>query len=146
MDCQLCSSQRPAQNLWRVSGKICPNFNEFSVYLRKLTYGSFLLSIFTWFLQFSSLKYRVWWNGFFPSLNWIFLPAVACKILKLTKNPVHKTQYFKLENCKNQVQINRGRIWVSTYFRTSIKMFSQEIKTNFAKELFYIFAGFILVP
>ena len=24
-----------------------------------------LLSISTWFLQFSSLKYRVWWNGFF---------------------------------------------------------------------------------
>ena len=26
----------------------------------------------------------------------------------LGKNPVHQTRYFKLENCKNQVQIDRG--------------------------------------
>ena len=28
---------------------------------------SFPLFICAWFLQFSSLKYRVWWTGFFPS-------------------------------------------------------------------------------
>ena len=37
--------------------------------------------ICTWFLKFSSLKYRVWWTWLLSySLNWIFLPAVACKI------------------------------------------------------------------
>ena len=25
------------------------------------------------------------------------------------KNPVHQTRYFKLKNCKNQGQIERGR-------------------------------------
>ena len=58
------------------------------------------------------LKYPVWWTGFFPSLNWIFLPDVACKIqVWKTKNPVHQTWYFKLENCENQVQINSGKIF-----------------------------------
>ena len=37
------------------------------------------LSICTWFLTFSSLKYRAWWTDFFPILNWIFLPA-ACSL------------------------------------------------------------------
>ena len=27
---------------------------------------------------------------------------------ELGKNPVHQTRYFKLENFKNQVQIDRG--------------------------------------
>ena len=40
---------------------------------------SILLSICTWFLKFSSLKFQVWWTGFFPSLNWIFTACVACK-------------------------------------------------------------------
>ena len=40
----------------------------------------FWVFICTWFLTFSSLKFEVWWTGFFPSLKWIFLPAVACKI------------------------------------------------------------------
>ena len=35
-------------------------------------------------------------NWIFPSLNWLFLPGIACKI-----------QYFKLQNFKNWVQINR---------------------------------------
>ena len=34
-------------------------------------------------------------------MNWIFLPAVVCKI------QVHQTGYFKLENYKNRVQIDR---------------------------------------
>ena len=56
------------------------------------------LSISTWFLTFSSLKFRVWWIGFFfSSLNWIVTACVACK------NPVHKTWYFKLKHVKNQV-------------------------------------------
>jgi hypothetical protein len=28
---------------------------------------------------------------------------------QLGKNPVYETRYFKLENCKNQVQIDRGQ-------------------------------------
>ena len=31
--------------------------------------------------------------------------------MKKTKNQVHQTEYFKLENCKNQVQINRRRLF-----------------------------------
>jgi hypothetical protein len=43
-------------------------------------------------------------------LNWIFTACVACKksSSNLEKNPVHQTQNFKLENVKNQVQIDRG--------------------------------------
>ena len=35
------------------------------------------LSIWTGFFQFSSLKYRVWWTGFFSQFenNWIFFPV-----------------------------------------------------------------------
>ena len=52
------------------------------------------LSICTWFLQFSSLKYPVWWTRFFPSLNWIFLLAVACKIQVWNKL---KIKFIKLD-------------------------------------------------
>ena len=41
---------------------------------------------------------------FFPRLNWIFLPALACKI------PVHQNWYFKLKNCKNREQIWMDKI------------------------------------
>ena len=37
--------------------------------------------------------------------------------MKQTKNQVYQTGYFKLENCKNQVQINRG----SGYSRLTFK-------------------------
>jgi hypothetical protein len=41
--------------------------------------------------------------------TWILQAAAGKKIqFKLGKNPVDLTGYFKLENCKNQVQINRG--------------------------------------
>ena len=69
------------------------------------------LSICTWFFEFSSLKYQVGWTGFFPSLNWNFLPAVACKIQvwnRLKIKFIKLDTYFKLENCKNRVQIDRG--------------------------------------
>ena len=36
---------------------------------------------------------------FFPSLNWIFAGYTG------SKNPIHQTQNFKLENDKNQVHI-----------------------------------------
>ena len=53
---------------------------SWGLFLKDLRSNPSPLSICTWILQFSSLKYRVWWTGFFPSLNWIFLPAVAWKI------------------------------------------------------------------
>jgi hypothetical protein len=38
-------------------------------------------AVCTWFLQFSSLKCQVWLTWFFfPSLIWIFLPTIVCKI------------------------------------------------------------------
>ena len=39
---------------------------------------------------------------FFTSLNWIFVSY------KGSKNPVHQTRIFKIDNVKNQVQIDRG--------------------------------------
>jgi hypothetical protein len=44
------------------------------------------------------------------SLNWKKYPVG----FKLGKNPVHQTRYFKLENLKNPVQIDRG----PAYFRS----------------------------
>ena len=49
-------------------------------------------------------------------MNWIFLPAVACKIQvwnKPCKNLVHWIGDSKLENCKNQLQIDRRTVWGS---------------------------------
>ena len=43
------------------------------------TNRSNLLSLWTWFWTFSSLKFWVCWTVFFPSLNWIFTACVACK-------------------------------------------------------------------
>ena len=52
-------------------------------------------------------------------MNWIFslfqtwiLQATAGRKIQFKiekKNPVHQTWYFKLENCKNQVQIDREK-------------------------------------
>ena len=68
-----------------------------------------ILSICTWFLTLSSLKFRVDELDFSPSLNWIFTAFVACKnpVQTRKKNPVHQTRNFKLKNIKNQVQILR---------------------------------------
>ena len=44
--------------------------NYFSPHLSALDFCNSLVSN----------MYQVWWTGFFPSLNWIFLPTVACKI------------------------------------------------------------------
>ena len=71
----------------------------------------YLHLIFT-ILQFEISSLMNW--IFFPSLNWIFLPAVACKIP--VWNQVHQTWIFKLENCKNRVQINR---WSSSHCSSS---------------------------
>ena len=65
---------------------------------------AFPLSICTWILQFSSLKYRVWWTGFFPSLNWLYL---VCKI-QVWSRP--KIQFIRLKDWKNQVGIDRIHI------------------------------------
>ena len=53
------------------------------------------LSICTWFLTFSSLKFRVWWTGFFSKFE---LHFYCCKIqFKQGENQIHQTWYFKLE-------------------------------------------------
>jgi hypothetical protein len=63
-------------------------------------------------LQFeiSNLMNRI----FFPSLNWIFLPAVACKIQVWSRLKIKfiKLDIFKLENWKNQVQIDGGILFL----------------------------------
>ena len=60
------------------------------------------LSICTWFLTFFSLKFWVWGAGFFQVWTG-FLQATYTG----SKNPVYRTGNFKLENLKNQVQIDR---------------------------------------
>ena len=61
-----------------------------------------------WFLQFFNLKYNVWWSGFLDCFKLEFhrLQQVE-KSSSNWKKIAHQTQYFKLENCKNQVQIDR---------------------------------------
>ena len=67
------------------------------------------LSICTWFLQFSNLKYPVWWTWFlvYFKLEFYRLQQAEKSSSNYEKNPVNQTRYFKLENCKNQVQIDR---------------------------------------
>ena len=58
------------------------------------------------------------------SLNWKKYPVG----FKLGKNPVHQTRYFKLENWKNPVQIDRGKVRrVNMYL--NLKMWSKIKKT-----------------
>ena len=70
----------------------------------------FPLSICTRFLQFPSLKYRVWWTWFlvYFKLEFYRLWQAEKSSSNYGKNPVDQTRYFKLEICKNQVQINKG--------------------------------------
>ena len=58
------------------------------------------LSICTWILQFSSLKYPVWWT-------WLSYRRQKNPVQTRKKNPVNQTRYFKREDCKNQVQKDR---------------------------------------
>ena len=44
------------------------------------------------------------------------------------KNPVHQTQYFNLENCKNQVQIDRGTVQYSIVKDYSFRDFLSSLK------------------
>ena len=68
------------------------------------------LSICTWFLQFSSLKYPVWWTWIlvYFKLEFYKLHLAEKSSSNLERNSVHQTRYFNLENCKNKVQIDRG--------------------------------------
>ena len=72
----------------------------------------FPLSICTWFLQLSSLTYRVWWTGFFSQFELDF--SACCSLIKVLDKQVHQSRYFKLENVKYQVQIDR-RIELKCY-------------------------------
>ena len=56
----------------------------------------YLHSIF----QFCSLKYRAWWTGFL-----VYFKLEFYRLQKAEK-PAYQTGYFKLENCKNQVQMD----------------------------------------
>ena len=66
-------------------------------------YNSIPLSICTRFLQFSSLKYQVWWIGFlvYFKLEFYRLKQAEKSSSNWQKNPVHQTWYFTLENCKS---------------------------------------------
>ena len=71
----------------------------------------------TWFLVYFKLEfYRLQWTE-------------KCSSNK-EKNAIHQTWYFKVENCKNQVQIDKGytitwwckkRIWTSRWMWNKLK-------------------------
>ena len=66
--------------------------------------------IFT-ILQFEISSLMNWIFSLFQT--WILQATAGRKIqFKLGKHPVHQTRYFKKENCKNQVQIDRGSIFI----------------------------------
>ena len=73
----------------------------------------------TLYLSALDFWYSLAWNfefdelDFFPCLNWIFTACVACKnpVQTRKKNHVHQTWNFKLNNVKNQVQIDRVTVW-----------------------------------
>ena len=57
-------------------------------------------------------KTSVWNINFCLFQTWILQATAGRKIqFKLGKNPFHQTRYFKLENCKNKVQIDRRIEW-----------------------------------
>ena len=84
---------------------------DFRVLVHSTLNNSVPLSIWTRFLQLSSLKYPVWrtWFLFYFKIEFCRLQQAEKTQLKLGKNPVHQTGYFKLNNYKNQVQIDRRR-------------------------------------
>ena len=69
---------------------------------------------------------------FFPSLYWIFAGYTG------SKNPVHLTRYFKLDNVKNQVQIDRRMGNLICW-----KLYNRQIR-YFAVAPLFILAGYLL--
>ena len=81
-------------------------------------------------LESSSLKYWVWLTGFFSSLNWIFLPAVACKNyvwnrlkvkfikLDISKWRIAKIVFFSLKFCFGTINFFR---WCEIFLQTSVQ-------------------------
>ena len=104
-------SQMRKNHAWNIS--IISNSSDGFTNLMKLPIYEFFkkltsLSICTWFLQFSSLM-----NLIFSLFQTWILQTTACRKIQFKlgkKKSVHQTQYFKLENCKYQVQIDRR--WV----------------------------------
>ena len=89
------------QSLWEIIYQMFTNWLQ-NINIRKIipTPPIYLHSIFA-ILQFELLSFSLF-------QTWILQAAADRKIqFKLEKNPVHQTQYFKLENCKNRVQIDR---------------------------------------
>ena len=92
------------KHLWLKSRQDSIVLPKFVIYSITITYSPYLCALnfghsVVWNFQFNRLI-------FFPSFNWIFyckFPVQTCK-----KNLGHQTRNFKLENVKNQVQIDRG--------------------------------------
>ena len=100
---------------WAIYVNACSNYKDDNWYkhgneMKVFWFHAIPLSIWTWFLQFSSLKYPVWWTEFFSQfeLDFYWMCSLQKTSLNWTKNPVHNTGYFKLENCKNPDQIDKG--------------------------------------
>ena len=78
------------------------------------------------------MKNRVRWTGYL-----VYFKLEFCRLQQTVqnweKNPVHQTLYSKLENCKNQVQINSG-----VEFHSHLGNFVREITKNYHSAI-YIF-------
>ena len=64
------------------------------------------------YLIFDLLDFEIPLLSCFPSFKFKLNFSACCSLRNSSsnweKNPVHQTQYFKLENVKNQVQIDTG--------------------------------------
>ena len=99
---------------------------------RRIQMNPFLLSLCTQFLQFFSLKYRVWQTWFFVSFKLEFcrLQQAEKSSSNLKKNPVHQTGYFKnitylceaaMHSLVKHVSPSPLRLWKSSFPLTSCR-------------------------
>ena len=78
-------------------------------------------------LQFEISSLMIFIFGLFQI--WILEATADRKIqFKLEKTPVHQTEFFKLENCKKQVQIDRGNVFFPQLFTIFIPL--SDLRSN----------------
>ena len=120
-----------------------PGHND-NLSLPKVFY-EYPLTICTQFLQFSRLKCPVWWTWFLTYFKLVFyrLQQAGKSCSNLEKNPVHQTKHFKLENSKNQVQIDMRIILPDRCLHHNLSSliklpFNWGTKTNWPVKFFFV--------
>ena len=81
----------------------------------------------------------VWWTWFLVYFKLEFYrQQIEKSRSNLKKNPVHQTRYFKLQNCKNQVQIDRGTVPLLCEFILYTKSFIWQVVHIFSVRYFVL--------